>query len=84
MPALNGFELAAQLRQIVRPELPLIAWTVKDLSRGERMRLQSGAVAVVGKDATGADGLVSAVQAMTRHDTRREVDDDARHDSRRR
>ena len=79
MPAINGFELAAQLRQIVRPELPLIAWTVKDLSRSERMRLQSGAVGVVGKDATGAGGLVEALRAATGRTAAPEAEHDARH-----
>lgn len=66
MPGTDGFELTTRLRQIVRPELPLIAWTVKDLSRADRTRLKSAAVALVGKDASGADSLVDALRSIVR------------------
>jgi len=66
MPGTDGFELTARLRTLVPPELPLLAWTVKDLTREERAQLQSEAVAIVGKDASGADGLVDALRTLVR------------------
>ena len=66
MPGTDGFELTARLRTLVPPELPLLAWTVKDLSRADRTRLKSAAVALVGKDASGADSLVDALRSIVR------------------
>jgi protein-histidine pros-kinase len=65
MPITDGFVLTARLREVVSAGVPVVAWTVKDLSREERARLRAADIAIVGKDASGAQGLVDAVRTLT-------------------
>ena len=51
LPGMNGFQFLAELRRTVKGrQIPVIVWTVKDLSSDERLRLRHSAEAIVPRD----------------------------------
>jgi PAS domain S-box-containing protein len=67
MPEMDGFELVARLRDSVAGrDVPVIIWTVKDLSAAERSRLRAAAATVVYKGAGGAAALVEELRSVLR------------------
>ncbi|HWM85547.1 MAG TPA: PAS domain S-box protein, partial [Kofleriaceae bacterium] len=59
MPGMDGFEFVSRLRDTpAGRDVPVIVWTVKDLSSEERARLRASAAAIVYKGAGGANPLV--------------------------
>ena len=67
MPEMDGFELVARLRDSVAGrDVPVIIWTVKDLSAAERARLRAAAATVVYKGAGGAATLVEELRSVLR------------------
>lgn len=67
MPGVDGFELIARLRQSPGGRLlPIIVWTVKDLTREERQLLQGAGATIVAKGEGGAEPLVEELQRLQR------------------
>jgi CheY-like chemotaxis protein len=67
MPGMNGFEFLDQLRQTPAGRaVPVIVWTVKDITEPERVRLRQSAQAVVQKVQGGAGALVEGVRPYLR------------------
>jgi PAS domain S-box-containing protein len=65
MPGMDGFEFVARLRDTPRASrIPIIVWTVKDVSAAERARLRAAAAAIVSKGAGGAGPLVDQLRAI--------------------
>jgi len=63
MPHMDGFELLDRMR--TTPEMrdvPVIVWTVKDLTEAERKRLLEGSQGVVPKSQGGTDAIVAALR----------------------
>ncbi len=70
MPEMDGFELVARLRDSVAGrDVPVIIWTVKDLSAAERAHLRAAAATVVYKGAGGAATLVDELRPLLRGGT---------------
>ena len=69
MPGMNGFEFMEEVRRRPRSsQIPVIIWTVKDLTPQERSRLQAGAQSVVVKGANGTAHLFEELEKyVTRH-----------------
>ena len=67
MPGMSGFEFLRQLRRPrQRPaHVPVIVWTVKDLSTEEPMRLRGLAQAVVAKG-EGTQALLDELRSLLR------------------
>ncbi len=66
MPGMNGFEFLDQLRrEPAGRRVPVIVWTVKDLSEEERIFLRSSAQAVVSKG-QGSAGVLAELKAVVR------------------
>jgi signal transduction histidine kinase/CheY-like chemotaxis protein len=62
MPNKNGFELLDCLRAVPgMRDLPVIIWTVKDLTDSERQRLLDAAQGIVSKSGGGTEGIVAAL-----------------------
>ncbi len=65
MPRMSGFEFIGRLRQSpAGKDLPVIVWTIKDLSQSERSRLQASAEAVVVKGGGGVGALTQEIQRL--------------------
>jgi PAS domain S-box-containing protein len=65
MPVMDGFEFLHRLRQTPRGRtLPVIVWTIKDLSAEEYASLRSSAVGVISKGAVGSGALVEALRGL--------------------
>jgi PAS domain S-box-containing protein len=65
MPGVDGFEFVERLRQEKNgADVPIIAWTVKDLNANERDRLQSLATEVVLKRDGGVTTLLQALRRV--------------------
>jgi signal transduction histidine kinase/DNA-binding response OmpR family regulator len=67
MPRMDGFEFLARLREL--PEgrrVPVIVWTVKDLSPEEQRVLRASAQAVVGKGRGAAVSVMAELEAALR------------------
>jgi DNA-binding response OmpR family regulator/anti-sigma regulatory factor (Ser/Thr protein kinase) len=63
MPRLDGFGFLRQFRAEERwARVPVLVWTVKDLSREEQVGLLESATAVLPKDGTGARALVDTIR----------------------
>jgi PAS domain S-box-containing protein len=63
MPNMDGFELLARLRAIPSMrDVPVIVWTVKDLSEVERRRLLESAQGIVAKSQGGTEAIVAALR----------------------
>jgi len=63
MPEIDGFEFLRRFRRTAGGRrTPVIVWTVKDLTRKERERLEASAQAIVSKS-DGAAGLVDELRA---------------------
>lgn len=55
MPGMNGFEFLERFRELPRSRhVPVIVWTIKDLSAGERATLRLSSQAVVPKNGSAA------------------------------
>ncbi|MBI2896427.1 MAG: PAS domain S-box protein [Deltaproteobacteria bacterium] len=66
MPGMDGFEFLRRLRRAKHGRrVPVIVWTVKDLTAEERERLQATAQAVVAKDAESTSSLLEELRAHT-------------------
>jgi PAS domain S-box-containing protein len=71
MPGMDGFEFLKRFRKIpAGRRIPVIVWTVKDLSSGERRRLRAAAQAIVEKT-QGAAALIEELQAHVQKPTSR-------------
>jgi PAS domain S-box-containing protein len=65
MPRVDGFEFVERLRQEKNgADLPIVAWTVKDLNANERDRLQSLSTEVVLKRDGGVTTLLTALRRL--------------------
>jgi CheY-like chemotaxis protein len=65
MPEMDGFEFLDRLRQSARCRLiPVIVWTIKDLSPEENALLRASATGVVAKGKPGGSNLVEALRAL--------------------
>ncbi|NIP78697.1 MAG: response regulator [Gemmatimonadetes bacterium] len=65
MPAMDGFEFSAALRQ--RPEwreIPVVVITAKELTQDDRDRLNGAVAAVFGKDELGARAMVDELRSL--------------------
>jgi len=68
MPGMDGFEFLDRLRRTATGRrTPVIVWTVKDLTPGEREQLRTSAQAVVLKSAGGIAPLLQELQAYLPH-----------------
>jgi PAS domain S-box-containing protein len=62
MPTMSGFELLDRMRAVPRMrDIPVIVWTVKDLTEAERKRLLAVAQGIVPKSQGGTDAIVAAL-----------------------
>jgi CheY-like chemotaxis protein len=62
MPEMNGFELLERMRAIpAMRDVPVIVWTVKDLTDAERRRLLGAAQGIVAKGQGGTEPIVTAL-----------------------
>jgi CheY-like chemotaxis protein len=62
MPGIDGFELLDRLRAIPRlRDVPVVVWTVKDLTEAERERLLRSAQRIVAKGQGDNDEILDAV-----------------------
>ena len=67
MPGMDGFEFVARLRDTpAGRDVPVIVWTVKDLSADERARLRASAATIVYKGGGGAALLVEELRPLLR------------------
>ena len=65
MPEMNGFEFISRFRQLPRcRRVPVIVWTVKDLTAEEHSRILASAQAVVNKGSGGSGAVVEELQAF--------------------
>jgi PAS domain S-box-containing protein len=65
LPGMDGFEFVGRLRETPSGRaVPVIVWTVKDLSAEERARLRASAAAIVSKGAGGASPLVDELRPL--------------------
>jgi PAS domain S-box-containing protein len=63
MPHTNGFEFITRFRRLPKcAHVPIIVWTVKDVSSGERERLGDSSCVFVSKGGGDADALLAEVQ----------------------
>ena len=63
MPNLDGFGFLKQFRQVPAwSAIPVLIWTVKDLTIAEQKQLRASASAVVPKDNTGSSALAEVVR----------------------
>lgn len=63
MPNINGFDLLDRLRAIPHMRgVPVVVWTVKDLSESERKRLLLAAQRIVLKGQGDGDAILDAVR----------------------
>jgi CheY-like chemotaxis protein len=63
MPNMDGFELLDRIRALPSTKLvPVIVWTVKDLSEAERKRLLESAQGIVAKSQGGTEAIVAALE----------------------
>jgi PAS domain S-box-containing protein len=63
MPRMDGFELLERMRAIPHmQDVPIVVWTVKDLSEAERGRLHKAAQAIVPKNQGGTEAIVEAIK----------------------
>jgi PAS domain S-box-containing protein len=63
MPHTNGFEFITRFRRLPKcAHVPIIVWTVKDVSSGERERLGDSSCVFVSKSSGDADALLAEVQ----------------------
>jgi CheY-like chemotaxis protein len=66
LPGMDGFEFLERLRRLEGgPRLPVIVWTVKDLSGEQAARLAASAQAVVLKSPGGTSSLLAEVALWT-------------------
>jgi DNA-binding response OmpR family regulator len=66
MPGMNGFEFLERLRdEPAGRRVPVIVWTMKDLTSEERVFLRSAAQAVVSKGQGGAE-VLAQLEALVR------------------
>lgn len=71
MEGLDGFEVAAILRQDTRTaEVPIIVFTAKDIGSGDRARLSGKIDACVEKGRTTGSGIVPVIQDVLRRRAR--------------
>jgi PAS domain S-box-containing protein len=65
MPAMSGFEFIARFRKLEGcSKIPIVVWTVKDLTSEDRQRLERESASIVPKDAGSASRLVDHLQAL--------------------
>ncbi|MGH7296126.1 MAG: PAS domain S-box protein, partial [Polyangiaceae bacterium] len=77
MPGLDGFELLDQLRAVPHMrDVPVVVWTVKDLTQAERKRLLDQAQQLVPKAQGSSDTILEAIRPYLR--SRPSGDADAR------
>jgi signal transduction histidine kinase/DNA-binding response OmpR family regulator/ligand-binding sensor domain-containing protein len=70
MPGMSGFEVAAQLRQCdATSRIPILAFTAKELTLGDREQLKSGFNAVVAKGTSAGKRLIHAIRALDARST---------------
>jgi CheY-like chemotaxis protein len=65
MPGVDGFEFVTRFRAMpAGRDVPIIVWTVKDLSVDERRRLLPSITGLVSKNAAGSQALVEELQRL--------------------
>ncbi|HSY48015.1 MAG TPA: response regulator [Thermoanaerobaculia bacterium] len=65
MPGMSGFEVAAQLKQCdATSRVPILAFTAKELTAGDREQLKKGFHAVVAKGSSAGKRLIQAIRAL--------------------
>jgi CheY-like chemotaxis protein len=65
MPGMNGFEFLDRLRaDPAGKRVPVIVWTVKDLSSAEHALLRASATAVVAKGHGGSAAVIAQLQGF--------------------
>ena len=65
MPGMSGFEVAAQLKQCeATSRIPILAFTAKELTAGDREELKKGFHAVVAKGSSAGKRLIHAIRAL--------------------
>jgi DNA-binding response OmpR family regulator len=65
MPGMSGFEVASLLKQReTTSRIPILAFTAKELTPGDRDQLRSGFHAVVTKGAAAGKRLIQAIHAL--------------------
>jgi CheY-like chemotaxis protein len=65
MPGMSGFEVAALLKEReTTSRIPILAFTAKELTPGDREQLRSGFHAVVAKGASAGKRLIHAIHAL--------------------
>ncbi len=69
MPGMDGFEFLDRLRRMKNAgRIPIIVWTVKDVTRADRRRLQKSVQAIVAKGPSGTAQLVKELNANISRD----------------
>jgi CheY-like chemotaxis protein len=65
MPPMDGFEFIARLRALQgQSDVPILVWTMKDLTDSERRELKTSAAAIVPKSAGGLHALVEELRRL--------------------
>ena len=65
MPGMSGFEVAAELKQCeATSRIPILAFTAKELTAGDREQLKKGFHAVVAKGSSAGKRLIHAIRAL--------------------
>jgi hypothetical protein len=66
LPEADGFEFISRFAELPgTSDVPIVVWTVKDLTAADRARLGDAITAVVSKgDKTGASALIDAVRRL--------------------
>jgi PAS domain S-box-containing protein len=71
MPEMDGGELLHRLRALPSMrDVPILIWTIKDLTTDERRDLADAAQAIVSKREGGTDAILEALKAHLPHSTR--------------
>jgi CheY-like chemotaxis protein len=65
MPDVDGFEFVSRFRALPGGrDIPIIVWTVKDLTAEDRCRLEPWITGLVSKNAGGSDALLAELQRL--------------------
>ena len=65
MPGLNGFEFIGRFRRLQGcAAVPIVVWTVKDLTEEERLQLESAGAVALSKSEGSTSVLIREVRAI--------------------